>query len=122
MHHNNFPLTFTTFPLDISLYIYYVFLSVTSYIHSFIALIFFVFCKIYYLEAEQNHKETNMSSFIFNCFIIFLAATTFTCVQSARQFQVGGRLGWHEPEPNNTAFYTQWAERNRFQIGDSLGI
>lgn len=51
-----------------------------------------------------------------------MAATTFTWVQSAKQFQVGGRLGWREPEPNNTAFYTQWAERNRFQIGDSLGI
>ncbi|XP_057450452.1 early nodulin-like protein 7 [Lotus japonicus] len=60
------------------------------------------------------------SSFLFllcSCLIIFLASPN-TPVEAAMQFQVGGHLGWHEP--NETEFYTQWAERNRFQIGDSL--
>lgn len=37
----------------------------------------------------------------------------------AREFQVGGPKGWSVP-PNNTLSYNQWAERNRFHIGDSL--
>ncbi|CAJ2661186.1 unnamed protein product [Trifolium pratense] len=59
-----------------------------------------------------------MASLVFSCFIIFLVSVT--TVQSARQFHVGDHLGWRQPDQNNTAFYTQWAERNRFQIGDSL--
>ncbi|CAJ1951107.1 unnamed protein product [Sphenostylis stenocarpa] len=39
---------------------------------------------------------------------------------AAREFRVGGDLGWHEPAPNDTAFYNQWASINRFQVGDSL--
>ncbi|KAI4329219.1 hypothetical protein L6164_021506 [Bauhinia variegata] len=50
--------------------------------------------------------------------IIFLAA--IGSVGAERQFKVGDHLGWHEPAPNNTAFYNQWAAKNRFQIGDSL--
>ncbi|TKY48204.1 Early nodulin protein 1 [Spatholobus suberectus] len=53
------------------------------------------------------------------CVIVFMA-TANTCVEAGRQFKVGGRFGWHEPGPNNTEFYSQWAERNRFQIGDAL--
>lgn len=56
-----------------------------------------------------------------NCVLIFLAAVT-TTVEASRQFQVGDHLGWRVPDQNNTAFYTQWAQTNRFQIGDSLGI
>ncbi|KAK7294243.1 hypothetical protein RJT34_17130 [Clitoria ternatea] len=42
-------------------------------------------------------------------------------VEAARQFKVGDHLGWHQPSgPNNSAFYNQWASRNRFQVGDSL--
>lgn len=54
-----------------------------------------------------------------NCMIVFLAATS--SVEAAREFKVGDDLGWHEPGPNNTAFYSQWAAKNRFQVGDSLG-
>ncbi|XP_004486773.1 early nodulin-like protein 7 [Cicer arietinum] len=54
-----------------------------------------------------------------NCVLIFLAAVT-TTVEASRQFQVGDHLGWRVPDQNNTAFYTQWAQTNRFQIGDSL--
>ncbi|CAJ1955294.1 unnamed protein product [Sphenostylis stenocarpa] len=51
--------------------------------------------------------------------IIFMPATN-TRVQASVQFKVGGILGWHEPALNNTDFYSQWAERNRFQVGDAL--
>lgn len=36
------------------------------------------------------------------------------------EFTVGGSKGWHVPDPNEV-HYNQWAENNRFQIGDSLG-
>ena len=56
------------------------------------------------------------------CVIIFMAATN-TCVEASVQFKVGGSFGWHEPAGNNNTdqFYIQWAERNRFQVGDALG-
>ncbi|QHO33212.1 uncharacterized protein DS421_9g256350 [Arachis hypogaea] len=50
--------------------------------------------------------------------IIFLGASS--AVEGARDFKVGDHLGWHEPGPNNISYYIQWAQRNRFQIGDSL--
>ncbi|XP_061367551.1 early nodulin-like protein 7 [Gastrolobium bilobum] len=53
-------------------------------------------------------------------FMMVFLATTDTSVEGAREFRVGDHLGWHEPDSNNTAFYTQWAARNRFQVGDSL--
>jgi hypothetical protein len=37
----------------------------------------------------------------------------------ATQFTVGGSKGWTLPAPE--VHYNQWAENNRFQIGDSLG-
>ncbi|KAJ1388755.1 Phytocyanin domain [Sesbania bispinosa] len=56
----------------------------------------------------------SLLSLLCSCMILFLVA-------SATQFKVGDdQLGWHEPSPNNTAFYTQWAARNRFQVDDSL--
>ncbi|KAL1292980.1 hypothetical protein HN51_053544 [Arachis hypogaea] len=50
--------------------------------------------------------------------IIFLGASS--AVEGARDFKVGDHLGWHEPGPNNISYYIQWAQMNRFQIGDSL--
>ncbi|KAM3696497.1 hypothetical protein ACJW31_06G043100 [Castanea mollissima] len=38
---------------------------------------------------------------------------------AATQFTVGGSKGWAIPSPNDVHF-NQWAENNRFQIGDSL--
>ncbi|KAJ4798644.1 Early nodulin-like protein 1 [Rhynchospora pubera] len=38
---------------------------------------------------------------------------------SATQFKVGGSFGWSVPAPN-TVSYNQWAQANRFKIGDSL--
>ncbi|KAE8125619.1 hypothetical protein FH972_020402 [Carpinus fangiana] len=37
----------------------------------------------------------------------------------ATQFTIGGSKGWTLPAPNEV-HYNQWAENNRFQIGDSL--
>ncbi|KAJ4810244.1 Early nodulin-like protein 1 [Rhynchospora pubera] len=37
----------------------------------------------------------------------------------ATQFKVGGSFGWSVPAPN-TVSYNQWAQANRFKIGDSL--
>lgn len=37
----------------------------------------------------------------------------------ATDFTVGGNKGWSVPDPNGE-HYNQWAERNRFQVGDSL--
>lgn len=42
-------------------------------------------------------------------------------ILEAREFKVGDELGWKEPGSNDTSMYNQWAERNRFQIGDDLG-
>ncbi|KAL2982337.1 hypothetical protein AAZX31_13G336400 [Glycine max] len=55
------------------------------------------------------------------CVIIFMAATN-TCVEASVQFKVGGSFGWHEPAGTNNTdqLYIQWAERNRFQVGDAL--
>ncbi|XP_027927902.1 mavicyanin-like [Vigna unguiculata] len=47
-------------------------------------------------------------------------AATNTSVHASIHYHVGGSLGWHQPDPNNTEFYSQWAQRNRFQVGDAL--
>lgn len=73
-------------------------------------------------ERYFEPYTTNMSSFLCIFFIIFLATTSTTSVQSARQFHVGDHFGWRQPDQNNADFYTKWARINRFQIGDSLGI
>lgn len=39
---------------------------------------------------------------------------------TATVFQVGGSDGWTVPKDPSTQPYNQWAEKNRFQIGDSL--
>lgn len=39
----------------------------------------------------------------------------------AYEFMVGGSKGWSVPSDPNGTIYNQWAEANRFQIGDSIG-
>jgi hypothetical protein len=41
-------------------------------------------------------------------------------VIAVKEFKVGGEVGWMVPDATNTAMYSQWAERHRFHIGDSL--
>ncbi|XP_051135639.1 early nodulin-like protein 3 [Andrographis paniculata] len=55
----------------------------------------------------------------------FLAAIAFLLTAVSRgegfQFQVGGSKGtWAVPTDPNTPIYNQWAEKTRFQIGDSI--
>jgi hypothetical protein len=52
--------------------------------------------------------------------LVFLSLFCFVTMAGATQFKVGGSNGWTVPAPN-TDSYNQWAARNRFQIGDSLG-
>ncbi|KAK9149316.1 hypothetical protein Scep_008073 [Stephania cephalantha] len=52
-------------------------------------------------------------------FLCFAVAVTSTAEASTR-FKVGERLGWRQPDENNTAIYSDWAANNRFVIGDSL--
>lgn len=39
----------------------------------------------------------------------------------AYEFVVGGQKGWSAPSDPNANPYNQWAEKSRFQVGDSLG-
>ncbi|XP_008784555.2 early nodulin-like protein 2 [Phoenix dactylifera] len=51
--------------------------------------------------------------------LLFCLALSMMTMASAKQFKVGGPMGWSVPSPNAMS-YKQWAETNRFQIGDSL--
>ncbi|KAJ4848491.1 hypothetical protein Tsubulata_003364 [Turnera subulata] len=48
------------------------------------------------------------------CLVLLVKKTT------ALQFTVGGAKGWTVPDNSGANSYNQWAERTRFQIGDSL--
>jgi hypothetical protein len=39
----------------------------------------------------------------------------------AYEFIVGGQKGWSVPSDPNANPYNQWAEKSRFQVGDTLG-
>jgi len=39
----------------------------------------------------------------------------------AYEFLVGGQKGWSLPSDSSSNPYNQWAQKSRFQIGDSLG-
>ncbi|KAG0498758.1 hypothetical protein HPP92_003449 [Vanilla planifolia] len=54
--------------------------------------------------------------------IFFLALLSFMASLPVHSFQydVGGDRGWAVPPSNDSAFYNQWASRNRFQVGDTL--
>ncbi|KAB1215336.1 Early nodulin-like protein 3 [Morella rubra] len=40
----------------------------------------------------------------------------------ATEFKIGGSKGWTVPTDPSEVHYNQWAENNRFQIGDSLAF
>ncbi|XP_020225676.2 early nodulin-like protein 2 [Cajanus cajan] len=63
----------------------------------------------------MNTNMASLLSILCVAWIVVLAVMD-TPVEGAKQFKVG----WHEPNPNDTAFYNQWAAWNRFQVGDSL--
>lgn len=67
-------------------------------------------------------KKTNMASlcgiFCTSAMVILVAMSV--AVMAVKEFKVGDDLGWMEPDANNTAMYSQWAESHRFHVGDSL--
>ncbi|KAF7822876.1 Early nodulin-like protein 1 [Senna tora] len=54
------------------------------------------------------------------CALGFLCVLVLVQKGSAYEFVVGGQKGWSVPSDPNTNPYNQWAEKSRFQIGDSL--
>ncbi|KAJ9537674.1 hypothetical protein OSB04_030407 [Centaurea solstitialis] len=44
----------------------------------------------------------------------------YTAAAAAKEFQVGGAVGWRIPATNETQLYNVWASRRRFHVGDSL--
>lgn len=50
---------------------------------------------------------------------IVLAILLTLTIAAASQFKVGGSGQWTSPNPNSMS-YNDWAERTRFQVGDTL--
>ncbi|CAL9760899.1 unnamed protein product [Musa acuminata subsp. burmannicoides] len=51
--------------------------------------------------------------------LILLSFFILISIAAGTQFKVGGSNGWSVPDTNAMS-YSQWAEKNRFKIGDSL--
>ncbi|THU47969.1 hypothetical protein C4D60_Mb09t21280 [Musa balbisiana] len=51
--------------------------------------------------------------------LILLSFFMLISIAAGTQFKVGGSNGWSVPDTNAMS-YSQWAEKNRFKIGDSL--
>ncbi|XP_074564208.1 early nodulin-like protein 18 [Curcuma longa] len=55
-----------------------------------------------------------------SCGLLLLLAFALSSSSAyATQFKVGGSRGWSLPDPDAMSF-NQWAQRNRFHVGDSL--
>ncbi|KAK4754317.1 hypothetical protein SAY87_002421 [Trapa incisa] len=65
---------------------------------------------------------TSLWALVFGGVLIVLAAADDSAIQvePLKEFKVGGRYGWREPEDNNTSMYDEWATMMRFHVGDSL--
>ncbi|XP_071712231.1 early nodulin-like protein 7 [Rutidosis leptorrhynchoides] len=59
-----------------------------------------------------------MSSSFTSLVLIFFAIAIATV--AAKEFQVGGHVGWRIPVANESELYNVWASRRRFHIGDTL--
>jgi len=53
--------------------------------------------------------------------ILFAFIQSGSHAHQFHEFRVGGKNGWAVPNDTNTESYNDWAGRNRFQVGDSLG-
>ncbi|XP_020595399.1 mavicyanin-like [Phalaenopsis equestris] len=54
-------------------------------------------------------------------FIFFLLANcSIFFVKAQKQYKVGGDEGWRVPDNSNPDFYTAWASKLRFQVGDTI--
>ncbi|KAL8142165.1 LOW QUALITY PROTEIN: hypothetical protein V2J09_015197 [Rumex salicifolius] len=55
------------------------------------------------------------------CTFALLISLLFISISaSGHQFEVGGERGWAPPLGNETETYNEWAEQNRFHIGDII--
>ncbi|PKA53527.1 Early nodulin-like protein 1 [Apostasia shenzhenica] len=52
--------------------------------------------------------------------LLALSTALLMAMAGGTRFRVGDRMGWGVPANPNEMPYRKWAERNRFQIGDSL--
>eukprot|EP01018_Ginkgo_biloba_P010157 Gb_03778 [translate_table: standard] len=53
--------------------------------------------------------------------VCFVLALQSMCMKAqGNEFKVGGGGGWRVPTGSETETYNKWAERNRFQVGDTL--
>ncbi|KAG9449162.1 hypothetical protein H6P81_009127 [Aristolochia fimbriata] len=57
-------------------------------------------------------------AFVLLCGVV--SAAMVALVAASKQFAVGGNRGWQEPSGNDTGFYSRWAAKHTFQIGDTL--
>uniref|UniRef100_A0A7N0TY27 Phytocyanin domain-containing protein n=1 Tax=Kalanchoe fedtschenkoi TaxID=63787 RepID=A0A7N0TY27_KALFE len=51
---------------------------------------------------------------------VAVTVSLFALHCEAKDFIVGGSMSWEVPPSDNRQLYNQWAEKNRFMIGDSL--
>lgn len=58
---------------------------------------------------------TTVHALVFLCLLVLLMHKG-----DAYEFVVGGQKGWSVPSDPNANPYNQWAEKSRFQVGDSL--
>lgn len=75
-------------------------------------------------KMKQTKMWSSLLSFHGTCVLLLLTLVSTNDgfgVEAVKDFKVGDEFGWQEPGHNNTATYSQWATRNRFHVGDSLG-
>ncbi|XP_059662518.1 early nodulin-like protein 9 [Cornus florida] len=56
----------------------------------------------------------------FHALALFISFLLLIHKGGAYEFRVGGSIGWTVPPDSNALYYNQWAESNRFQIGDTI--
>ncbi|XP_010676064.2 early nodulin-like protein 21 [Beta vulgaris subsp. vulgaris] len=59
-------------------------------------------------------------NFSFILFILFSSLVTLHV--SCFQYEVGGKRGWIKPDGSEFETYNEWAEQNRFHIGDTINF
>ncbi|KAL3508525.1 hypothetical protein ACH5RR_027926 [Cinchona calisaya] len=66
--------------------------------------------------AQANLRSVRKAFHVLGLFCFLLLVQK----GNAFEFKVGGNNGWAVPPDPNSNSHNQWAEKNRFQIGDSL--
>ncbi|KAL3639937.1 hypothetical protein CASFOL_014905 [Castilleja foliolosa] len=66
--------------------------------------------------------QTTNSRISIQVFRVFGILSVLLLIQESHafDFKVGGSIGWTAPKDPNAATYNLWAEKNRFQTGDTL--